>query len=318
MEKDFKLIEEQIEILKNRNLLIKDEERAREIFKDNNYYYLINGYKDLFINKQEDEEKFKDNVSLEEIYSLYTFDSNLRIIFLKFILVIERKVDTYIAYEFSKTYGNKNYLVEDNFNNTDENNFRIRELITNINNDMMKQYNNGNKMICHYLNKHKYVPLWVLIRILSFGEVSKFYRLMKQKEENAISKNFNIDYRSMQTYLANLAIIRNVCAHDEKLYDIRMKYKIPNSIYHEQLEIKRVQGNYIKGVKDLFSIIIILKELLTKEEFARFYTLIVIEIEELSSVVSSININKILNKMGFPKKYKELLDLSEISIENLK
>lgn len=318
MEKDFKLIEEQIEILKNRNLLIKDEERAREIFKDNNYYYLINGYKDLFINKQEDEEKFKDNVSLEEIYSLYTFDSNLRIIFLKFILVIERKVDTYIAYEFSKTYGNKNYLVEDNFNNTDENNFRIRELITNINNDMMKQYNNGNKMICHYLNKHKYVPLWVLIRILSFGEVSKFYRLMKQKEANAISKNFNIDYRSMQTYLANLAIIRNVCAHDEKLYDIRMKYKIPNSIYHEQLEIKRVQGNYIKGVKDLFSIIIILKELLTKEEFARFYTLIVIEIEELSSVVSSININKILNKMGFPKKYKELLDLSEISIENLK
>lgn len=318
MEKDFKLLEEQIEILKNRNLLIKDEERAREIFKDNNYYYLINGYKDLFINKQEDEEKFKDNVSLEEIYSLYTFDSNLRIIFLKFILVIERKVDTYIAYEFSKTYGNKNYLVEDNFNNTDENNFRIRELITNINNDMMKQYNNGNKMICHYLNKHKYVPLWVLIRILSFGEVSKFYRLMKQKEANAISKNFNIDYRSMQTYLANLAIIRNVCAHDEKLYDIRMKYKIPNSIYHEQLEIKRVQGNYIKGVKDLFSIIIILKELLTKEEFARFYTLIVIEIEELSSVVSSININKILNKMGFPKKYKELLDLSEISIENLK
>jgi len=34
-------------------------------------------------------------------------------------LLIERRIDTYIAYEFSKKYGHKNYLVHNNFYYTD-------------------------------------------------------------------------------------------------------------------------------------------------------------------------------------------------------
>lgn len=63
MDKIFKTIEEQIEILKNRNLII-DDDKAKEIFKDNNYYYLINGYKDLFITCIDGIEKYKDEVTL--------------------------------------------------------------------------------------------------------------------------------------------------------------------------------------------------------------------------------------------------------------
>ena len=37
MNKEFKTIEEQIEILKERNLII-NEEKAKEIFTDNNFY----------------------------------------------------------------------------------------------------------------------------------------------------------------------------------------------------------------------------------------------------------------------------------------
>lgn len=59
MDKEFKTIEEQIEILKERNLIV-NEERAKEIFRDNNYYYLINGYKDLFIDENSEEEKYKE------------------------------------------------------------------------------------------------------------------------------------------------------------------------------------------------------------------------------------------------------------------
>ena len=47
MEKDFKTIEEQFEVLKARGIIINDE-NAKEILTENNYYYLINGYKDLF------------------------------------------------------------------------------------------------------------------------------------------------------------------------------------------------------------------------------------------------------------------------------
>ena len=51
MEKEFKTIDEQIELLQSRNLHIENENIARKILLNNNYYYLINGYKDLFLNK---------------------------------------------------------------------------------------------------------------------------------------------------------------------------------------------------------------------------------------------------------------------------
>ena len=114
MNKEFKTIEEQIDILKERNLII-NEEKAKEIFRDNNYYYLINGYKNLFIDENSKEEKYKEGVSLEEIFALYNFDSELRSAFLKYILKIERRMDTYIAYEFSKQYGEQNYLIGINY-----------------------------------------------------------------------------------------------------------------------------------------------------------------------------------------------------------
>lgn len=60
MSKPFKTVEEQIEILKSRGLIIQDEERALFFLKNNNYYELINGYKDFFIDKDKTEQEKKD------------------------------------------------------------------------------------------------------------------------------------------------------------------------------------------------------------------------------------------------------------------
>ena len=177
MEKEFKTIEEQIEILKGRRLTINDDELAKKIFKENNYYYVINGYKDLFIKEINDEEIYKDNVTLEEVYSLYKFDIEIRAHFLKHILSLERRLNTYIAYEFSKNYGHKDYLLAENFDNTTSNSTRITKLINDIESNKTEQLKLGNKMLNHYMNQYKYVPLWVLIRIITFGQVSKFYRI---------------------------------------------------------------------------------------------------------------------------------------------
>ena len=263
MEKEFKTIEEQIEILKNRNLIV-DEIQAKKVFKENNYYYVINGYKDLFIDKSKSEETYIQNVNLNEIYSLYKFDIDLRIIFLQYILLLERKLDTYIAYEFSKKYGHKDYLMEKNFDNTKKNNMKIPKLIHDINTNMMEQLNNGNKMLKHYINQYGYVPLWVLIKILTFGQVSKFYALMKQTDQNIIAKNFLVREKNLKIYINNLAIIRNICAHDEKLFDIRLKKSISMTDTHIKYNLSLKNVKYCNGFKDLFSIVIIFKELFSK------------------------------------------------------
>ena len=307
MEKEFKTIEEQIEILKLRNMIIEDENKAYKILHKNNYYYLINGYKDLFL-KQKNKDEYIKNTRLEEIYAVYKFDKNIKINFLKYILLIENEIDTYIAYEFSKSYGHKDYLIPKNFNNSNSKIPLIEKFINDINLEIDYQYKSSNKMIMHYLNTYKYIPLWVLVRILSFGKVSKFYSLMKQREQNAISRKFNMQILEFKIYLQNLTLIRNICAHDEKLYDIKTKSRIYPTIYHEKLNITR-NNKFLYATRDLFSIVIILKSLLEKEDFNKFYSEVVKEIEILEKKLITISINKVLYKMGFPKNYKKLLKL---------
>ena len=65
----------------------------------------------------------------------------------------------------------------------------------------------------------------------------------------------------------------------------------------------------INGYKDLFSIIIILKILLKESEFKKFYTILINDLEELKENIKSIEFSQILNKMGFPERYKELLNM---------
>ncbi len=89
-------------------------------------------------------------------------------------MLIERKIDTYIAYEFSKNYGHKKYLIPENFNNISKNKELINKFLNDINLEISHQYKNSNKMGIHYLEKYDYIPLWVLIRILSLKiEINK-------------------------------------------------------------------------------------------------------------------------------------------------
>ena len=49
MLKEFKTIDEQIEILKDRGLVFDDEKFAKEKLLETNYYNTITGYKKLFV-----------------------------------------------------------------------------------------------------------------------------------------------------------------------------------------------------------------------------------------------------------------------------
>ena len=83
--KDFKTYAEQIDLLKTRGLIINDETFALEKLKEENYYNIINGYKDLFITPGTTD-NFITGTTFEEIYYLYDFDRILRNILFKQIL----------------------------------------------------------------------------------------------------------------------------------------------------------------------------------------------------------------------------------------
>ena len=92
--KEFKTIKEQINILKSKGIIINNEKKSYKILLNNNYYNIINGYKDIFLIKN----KYIKNTSFEEIYAMYEFDRSLRNIFLEYILKIENQIRSLVAY----------------------------------------------------------------------------------------------------------------------------------------------------------------------------------------------------------------------------
>ena len=103
MLKEFKTIDEQIEILKKRGLVFDDEEFAKEKLLETNYYNTINGYKKLFVATDVNgNEIFKNNAKYEELFYLSELDRSMRTVYLENILKIENRLKTLVAYYFSE------------------------------------------------------------------------------------------------------------------------------------------------------------------------------------------------------------------------
>ncbi len=317
--KEFKTVEEQIELLKSRNMIFEDEDRAKQLLLHNNYYNIINGYKDLFLD-DEDFSKFKVGTKFEEIYAIFEFDRQLRTVFLEYILKIENKLRSLVAYHFSSVYGNDNYLKLDNFEIFENSNVSkdkkqkqikfIQTLIGNINKNIAN--NIDNKYISHYMTRYGFVPLWVLVNILSFGDICNFYRLEKQKERVSISKEFDIAEFELSSLLNILCKTRNLCAHDERLYN----YEFPSytgindTKYHSLLSLTKTNNRYDVGKNDLFAVIIALKLLLTKEEYDRFHHKLFSRIMSVQSRMQTISLERILTAMNFPKNWHDISKMS--------
>lgn len=313
-DKVYKTHIQQIRILRSRGMEIKkgyEGSKTMRVLERENYYSVINGYKEPFIVCGRSPETFIPKTKFDELYSVFTFDRNIRSIYLKFILKAEHQIKTVIAHEFSKLYGHDNYLKLDNFDSsTNEKIKNVLETIKRIQTALSNQMGKSNE-ITHYMSTYGYVPLWVLVNILTLGEMSYFYLNMKPHDKNEVAKQFKIKPYEMSKYMKNLTLARNLCAHDERFYDLQYKVSIaPTAIHNFSVfQIPAPNGNPQYGVKDAFSVAIVLALLLSKSDINDFIFAMDKEFKKLDKELNTISANQIMEKMGFGPNWKKLTQL---------
>ena len=314
-EKKFLSIDEQIDLLIKRGFSITtptERDYAKRVLKRNGYYNIINGYNDLFIDSSlssGSEIHYKPGTTIKEINALYEFDRVLREIFLKYILKIEVHLKSLISYYFPEKHGHRDYLIYKNFDSSVRD---ASELIPKLISDIHKSVSNNSKdpSIAHYMNNHGYIPLWVINNILTLGTVSKFYSLMLQPERQAIAKEFHISENELKAAIYYVSIIRNFCAHDNRLYCFRSRRSIMDSTFHDKLCIPRDEhGKYTRGKNDLFACVIVLKLLLSNNDYKRFEKHLYREIGYLNKNLTVLSIKEVLDLMGFPENWRSLKSL---------
>lgn len=308
MDKKFKTLQEQVDILESKGLLIEDRDECIDILLRENYFF-INGYRHLLMKSPQDR-NFVVGSTFRELYSIFLFDRYLRNIIFKNLLIVENNMKSIISYQLSKKYGyrEKDYLNAKNFTNDPDKSRRVKDLI----NKMKRQIRvNGQQHTAtmHYITNYGYIPLWVLVKLLSFGVISDLFTVLKPEDKVGIADIYDVEVSQLEDFLPILANYRNLCAHEDILYDHRTDKSIDNNIYHEKLGILKMDDEYIYGKNDIFAVVIILKYLLTDAEFRLMMREIDYEIGKLSGVIKSIPLAKILDRIGFPENYMELINM---------
>lgn len=286
--KEYKTNEELIDYLSSKGVVIADKEDALKKIERYTYYSIINSYKSIFKDKNNN---YINNVSFDEIYALFEFDKNLKNIMLKFCLEIETVIKSAMANQISKVYGVKSYLDISNWDNSIDDDIKDI-LFEKINNEIKKDYK-VHTAVTHYIDKYGFVPPFVLVKILTFGVASSYYGLLKQSDRQAIAKYFKISDKLLKQILKNLTTIRNIAAHSDRLYNYTSKF---------YLSFKLIDNTYIKqdNITNLYMVIRCMEKLLTQEQYEELYNSILEEIRKLSKKLNSIEISDIIQRMGFP------------------
>ena len=308
MQKVFKTLDEQVHIMQSKGLVISDIEETKDILLRENYFF-INGYRLLFMESSSNK-RFLSGTTFEEIYSMFQFDRHLRNIIFKNLLIIENNIKSITAYNLSKHYGirEEEYLNPKNFTSDRKRKKQVDDLLRKMKRQI--RINGGqHQATMHYIEKYGYIPLWIVVKILSFGIVSELFQILKPENQAEIARDFGVSVEQLIVYLPILANFRNLCAHEDILYDHRAQRDIEDTKYHQLLNIPKMNDEYIYGKNDLFAIIIILKQLLRKDDFFLLMSEVEYEIQVLSDHLKTISVEKVLDRMGFPINYEEMVKL---------
>jgi abortive infection bacteriophage resistance protein len=306
MAKPFLSYQNQIDKLRNeKQLIISDTAYAEKVLERLSYYSLIGGYKDLFKNPTSG--KYIYGVTFEELVAFYYFDDELRSLFLKYILHVERHIKSMLSYYFSEKYGENQsaYLDENNYNLTQRNQHEIQKLIQSLKKSISlpTRYT----YIYHHIKKYRNVPLWVAMNALTFGQVSKMYQYATTDIRTKVSKNFDgITEKQLHQFITILARCRNECAHGERLYSFCIKEAIPDMPLHNKMGIPQKRGYYCCGKNDLFAVVIALRYLIGNEEFKLFKKNLLKLMNGVLNECPHISRENLLSKMGFPMNWDKI------------
>lgn len=315
-DKPFLTYEDQLAKLRDeKKLTIPEgsEAHVTQLLKKYGYFFLVSGYKPLF---KTADGTYLPGVTIDDLFALYQFDNALRAIFFNSIQIVEKEIKSLLSYSFVKTYGDsqQQYLSPLNFDThtglKDELDRQksVRKLISTLFSTVMPPSDHA--YIDHQWRNHQNVPLWVAVKALTMGNISKMYSLCYPSVQSSVAREFSgVSPNALVGMLEVLSQLRNVCAHNERVYNFSTSKRrsIENMPVHGSLGITLDRsGVYRQGKNDLFAAIVCFKYLLDEEDFRLTLGQLDQALSDLFAATKMIPPTKILSQMGFPANWKDI------------
>lgn len=297
-EKKSLTVEEQLNLLIERNLEVDNYKSAINILKRIGYYHL-SSYMRLF---QEGENHiFKNNVNFADLICLFNFDSELRHITFKSIEKVEVAYRVAISNVMCKKYGSHWFTNKETFKTKIDADTKqeidyvkiCKEIIYKEIKKKDDEY--AETFIANYYKKYnepELPPFWMVVETFTIGSLNKLYQNINPKDKKEIIEylGFNTDAKFIRfsNWLYALSVIRNICAHHSRLFN--RIFRISPSMHDKIQEFKGVDNNkfyYISMIINYY-----LQTILKDNSFET-------DLQSLFNKYKSVD----KTKMGFPKEW---------------
>ncbi|MBU8974472.1 Abi family protein, partial [Bacteroides eggerthii] len=205
--------ERQIDILKERGLLIDDVEQTIKVLDTISYFRLAGYWRNFEADHAT--HRFRDGCRFADIITLYSFDKQLRALLFTAIQTIEVAVRTKIIKHFALEFGAFWFMEENHA--TNETRFAanlavIRKEVGRSHDDFITEH-------FRKYNEPDLPPVWKTLEVISMGTLSKLYsNFSDATAKHAVAREFGLNHHKfLRSWLECLAVLRNCCAHHSRL-----------------------------------------------------------------------------------------------------
>lgn len=222
--------EDQLSLLEERNLIIKDTDLALEAIQSFSYYTIVNGYKDLFLKSPYDNE-FIDGTTFEMLYQLHWIDLSLCNTLFKYTLAVEKKLKTQVSNLVADcfTINEQRYLLDKNYSPAKGQKGKLRDVEKAI--DEIRYRDISAK---HYMDEENNLPPWIAAKAISFGNIRNWYSILRDPHKQLIidafiGKKTNLTPDTRRDFfkiaLNQVYAFRNISAHGNRSFKLKLDEK---------------------------------------------------------------------------------------------
>ncbi|MBX9809454.1 Abi family protein [Candidatus Gracilibacteria bacterium] len=268
-------IHEQVNLLRSRGLIIRDESHAIAKLEHIGYYRL-SGYFKFF---QKGDNTYLPDVTFEKVLDIYIFDRKLRLHTLDAIERIEVSLKSNISNTLSILGGCFWYKNRDFFDLGDhiandlktpeqqdrdmEINKKYEEMLEKFS---RKKSKSSSVFISSYNEKYneENLPSWMLFEELTIGEVSNIYRILKQEYRQTIATIYGVYSLDLSNWMQMIITLRNISAHHARLWNRRYTWKprTKDSILQNKYIKQKLEDGRIEVIPSYFNSCLVISYLL--------------------------------------------------------
>ena len=307
-EKDFLTHNQQMKRLRDIKKIDCAGSVDKEILCRLGYFNLVNGYKNAFVAGRDIQGNhvYYRGTNIQELYALKQFDDELRSILLKQLTKVEEEVRTVFAYKFDEVNDNGKitwYQIE-----AYDQSMGGAPVMAAISKAYQDVDGSSQEYVKYYLEHHKFIPTWIMIKVVSFAHFISLIKCAKKPVKQAVCRMYGLfnhegkeDFNLLEGSMHWIRIVRNCCAHNERIYTMckpKSRIKTP---YMDSLA-----PSYSKDRdKRIVDLLVYLKYYCPHAEYVKF-------IEQIKELL--INLKGDIRQAAFDKVRAELgiKDLSHL------